>query len=453
MASRGSWWPRTGPIHATGSCCDSGSTSRWPQRRWPSRRRSACRSAYGSGTPGRGAPAVIAIANIGRAIPSVGWLGIVFPVALLVLGRGGLGFVPSVIALTALGIPPIVVNTYAGMREVDPELVEAGRGMGMTERQLVRRVEVPVALPVILAGVRISAVQIVATATLATIVGGGTLGAFIVQGIEVRALDRVVGAAMLVALLAILTELGFALLERRAVSPGLRGQARLAADPARRGRDPRSRSGLSQIEAPAVCMTGPVRSPAVDLPLIGDARAALATHPLEEMTQCGLTARSPSGRRRWCCSSARARRERARVRPARPAQRPPICRRSRSDPPASRRRPWSPRSTPRPSRTAASPSIATSSSANGRPSGPPSTADEINLAPDYIGGLAAFLEAEVTSDPDETQANIDRGPRGARPDERSTTRPAPMPTASRCAARRPKSSAWSTMSDLAEVGR
>jgi osmoprotectant transport system permease protein len=94
----------------------------------------------------------------------------------------------------------------------------------MTERQLVRRVEVPVALPVILAGVRISAVQIVATATLATIVGGGTLGAFIVQGIDVRALDRVVGAAMLVALLAVLTELAFAFVERRAVSPGLRGQ-------------------------------------------------------------------------------------------------------------------------------------------------------------------------------------------------------------------------------------
>jgi osmoprotectant transport system permease protein len=178
------------------------------------------------GHTGRGSPAVIAIANVGRAIPSVGWLGIVFPLALLALGRGGLGFVPSVIALTALGIPPIVTNTYAGMREVDSELVEAGRGMGMTERELVRRVEVPVALPVILAGVRISAVQIVATATLATIVGGGTLGAFIVQGIDVRALDRVVGAAMLVSLLAILTELAFALLERTAVSPGLRGRIR-----------------------------------------------------------------------------------------------------------------------------------------------------------------------------------------------------------------------------------
>ena len=177
------------------------------------------------GHTGRGAAAVIAVANIGRAVPSVGWLGIVFAPLLVLFGRGGLGFAPSVIALILLGIPPIVTNTYAGMREVDRDLVEAGRGMGMRERQIVRQVEIPVALPVILAGVRSSAVQVVATATLAPIVGGGTLGAFIVQGIDVRALDRVVGAAILVSLLAILTELGFAWLQRSAVSPGLRARA------------------------------------------------------------------------------------------------------------------------------------------------------------------------------------------------------------------------------------
>ena len=176
------------------------------------------------GHTGRGAGAVIAVANIGRAVPSVGWLGIVFPIALVTLGRAGIGFVPAVIALTALGIPPIVTNTYAGMREVDADLVEAGRGMGMRESEVVRRVEVPVAMPVILAGIRVSAVQIVATATLAAIVGGGTLGHFIVQGIFIRALDRVVGAAILVALLAIGTELLFSWIERRAVSPGLRGR-------------------------------------------------------------------------------------------------------------------------------------------------------------------------------------------------------------------------------------
>ena len=174
------------------------------------------------GHTGRGAGAVIAIANIGRAVPSVGWLGIVFPITLALFGRNGLGFVPSLIALTALGIPPIVTNTYAGMREVDRDLIEAGRGMGMRASEVLRRVEIPVALPVILAGVRLSAVQIVATATLASIVGGGTLGEFIVQGIFVRALDRVVGAAILVAILAILTELAFSVLQRLAVSSGLR---------------------------------------------------------------------------------------------------------------------------------------------------------------------------------------------------------------------------------------
>lgn len=176
------------------------------------------------GHTGRGAAAVITIANIGRAVPSVGWLGIVFPLTLALLGRNGLGFVPSLIALAALGIPPIVTNTYAGMREVDRDLIEAGRGMGMRETEVLRQVEVPVALPVILAGVRISAVQIVATATLASIVGGGTLGEFIVQGIFIRALDRVVGAAILVAILAILTELVFSFIQRRAISPGLTGR-------------------------------------------------------------------------------------------------------------------------------------------------------------------------------------------------------------------------------------
>jgi osmoprotectant transport system permease protein len=176
------------------------------------------------GHTGRGAGGVIAVANIGRAVPSVGWLGIVFPIALLALGRAGIGFVPAVIALTALGIPPIVTNTYAGMREVDADLIEAGRGMGMRETEVVRRVEVPVAMPVILTGIRVSAVQIVATATLAAIVGGGTLGHFIVQGIFVRDLEKVVGAAILVALLAILTELLFTFVERRVVSPGLRGR-------------------------------------------------------------------------------------------------------------------------------------------------------------------------------------------------------------------------------------
>jgi osmoprotectant transport system permease protein len=173
------------------------------------------------GHTGRGAQAVIAISNIGRAVPSLGWMGIVYPITTGLLQRGGHGFLPALIALVALAFPPIVTNTYAGLREVDPELREAGRGMGMTEFQLLRRVEVPVALPVMLAGIRSSAVAVVATAPLMALVGAGTLGEYILAGLALSDEVQVFAAAVLVALLAILTELSFAWLQRRAVSPGL----------------------------------------------------------------------------------------------------------------------------------------------------------------------------------------------------------------------------------------
>jgi osmoprotectant transport system permease protein len=180
------------------------------------------------GHTGRGAAVAVAIANIGRAVPSLGWIGIALPITLALLGRHGLGFAPAFIALVALGIPPIVTNTFAGLRDVDADLVEAGRGMGMRELQVLTAVEVPVALPVILAGIRSSAVQVVATATLAAVVAGGTLGDFILQGIRIRDLDRVYGAAILVAALALLTELTFAWIQSRSVSRGLRAAGRPA---------------------------------------------------------------------------------------------------------------------------------------------------------------------------------------------------------------------------------
>lgn len=167
------------------------------------------------GHTGRGANAVIWIANVGRAVPSLGWLGIWFPIV-LALQTGESGFWTSLMALTLLAIPPIVTNTYAGLREVDRELIEAGRGMGMREGQLLRSVEVPLALPVILAGIRISATQTMATATLAAVVSGGTLGVIIIQGINGGRDDRLVGAALLVTALTLLTEGLFTLLERLA---------------------------------------------------------------------------------------------------------------------------------------------------------------------------------------------------------------------------------------------
>jgi osmoprotectant transport system permease protein len=187
-----------------------------------------------TGHTGRGAGAVVAIANIGRAVPSLGLMGLAF-LLLLPLGLG-VGPLPTIVALVALGIPPIVVNAYAGLREVDRDLVEAARGMGMREREVLGRVEVPIALPVILAGVRTTAVQIVATATLAAAIGGGTLGQLIYIGFNVGDQVRIFGAALIVAALSIGTELGFAWIQRAATSPGLRGRAYVPIEPAQVGR-------------------------------------------------------------------------------------------------------------------------------------------------------------------------------------------------------------------------
>ena len=167
------------------------------------------------GHTGRGARAVVSLANIGRAVPTLGLIGIFFPIV-LALRTGDSGFWTSLLALVLLAIPPIVTNTYVGLREVDRDLIEAGRGMGMRERELLFGVEVPLALPVILAGVRTSAVQTVATSTLAAVVSGGTLGIIIIQGINGGDRARLVGAAVLVAVLSILTELLFAYVQRRA---------------------------------------------------------------------------------------------------------------------------------------------------------------------------------------------------------------------------------------------
>ena len=171
---------------------------------------------FAIGHTGRGAFLAVSVANIGRALPSYSLLLIFFTFF-------GVGFATAFPALLVLTIPPVLTSTYVGVKEVDRDMVEAGRGMGMTELQLLRRVELPMALPVIIAGVRIAAVQVVATATLAALVGGGALGRFIVDGFGLQQRDQLVGGAILVAFLALLTERSFTLLERRVVSPGLRG--------------------------------------------------------------------------------------------------------------------------------------------------------------------------------------------------------------------------------------
>lgn len=171
------------------------------------------------GHTGRGAVVTVAVGNLGRAVPSYAMLVIFVPIL-------HIGFTNALAALVLLAIPPILTNTYAGMRGVDREMVEAGRGMGMTELELLRRVEVPLALPVMIAGLRVAAVAVVATATLAALVGGGALGRFIVDGFALRDTPQLVGGAILVAVLAVITERAFSLVERLTVSPGLRRASR-----------------------------------------------------------------------------------------------------------------------------------------------------------------------------------------------------------------------------------
>ena len=152
------------------------------------------------------------VVNIARAIPSFAVVALALPFAIR-LGLG-IGYWPTFLALVLLALPPIFTNAVTAIRVVEPRVVEAARGLGMRERELLWQVEIPLAVPLILAGVRVAAVQVVATATLGALVGWGGLGRFIVDGFAVQDNVRVFGGALLVALLAVLTELGFAALSR-----------------------------------------------------------------------------------------------------------------------------------------------------------------------------------------------------------------------------------------------
>jgi osmoprotectant transport system permease protein len=166
------------------------------------------------GHTGRGAVIAVNLTNLGRAIPSLGIIILMFTVF-------GFGIAPVLITLFALAVPPIVTNSYAGVRSVDPEVREAAEGMGMRGRQVLWQVELPVAMPLIMAGVRTSAVQVVATATLAAFVGLGGLGRYLIDGLSQRDLPQVVGGAILVAVLALLTELALGRVQTLVVSEGL----------------------------------------------------------------------------------------------------------------------------------------------------------------------------------------------------------------------------------------
>jgi osmoprotectant transport system permease protein len=174
------------------------------------------------GHTGRGAAVAASVANLGRSLPSLAVIAIAIPVTVLIDPVLGGTVLPTLVAMVVLAVPPILVNACTGIAEVDRDLVEAGRGMGMREREILARIELPVALPVVLGGIRSAAVQIVATATLGAIFGGGGLGRFLVDGIAQNDDGQVFGGVLLVAALAIATEVAVALLQRLARSPGLR---------------------------------------------------------------------------------------------------------------------------------------------------------------------------------------------------------------------------------------
>jgi osmoprotectant transport system permease protein len=173
------------------------------------------------GHRGKGGALAINLANVGRALPSLAILAL-FQQAFGLRGWPGFGARPAFVALVALAVPPLVTNAYVGMRGVDRDVVEAARGMGMTGSELLWRVEVPIAMPLLLAGLRTAAVQVVATATLAAVTAWGGLGRFIVDGFGQQDNAQIVAGAILVGLLALVTELGLAWLQRAVVSDGLR---------------------------------------------------------------------------------------------------------------------------------------------------------------------------------------------------------------------------------------
>ncbi|WP_053655747.1 ABC transporter permease [Streptomyces sp. MMG1121] len=168
-----------------------------------------------TGHYGRGGNALALIATAGRALPSFGLLVLMFIWI-------GFGLVPVMIPLVVLAVPPILVTTYEAIRSVDPSPVDAARGMGMSEARVLFQVEVPVALPLILSGLRAAAIQIVSTATIAAYVSLGGLGRYIMDGLYQKNYEKVVGGATLVAGLALVTLALFWSAARLAVSPGVR---------------------------------------------------------------------------------------------------------------------------------------------------------------------------------------------------------------------------------------
>jgi osmoprotectant transport system permease protein len=182
------------------------------------------------GHTGRGGFLVVGLANGLRALPTLGLL-------VLLVGLIGLGLLGPLVSLVILAVPPVLAGTYAGVRNVDGAVVDAARGMGMRGLDILFKVELPNALPLIIGGVRSSVLQVISTATIAAYVALGGLGRFIIDGLAVRDFPQMIAGSVLVAVLAIVADLLLAGLQKLLVSPGLQavpaGRRRLRAVPDR----------------------------------------------------------------------------------------------------------------------------------------------------------------------------------------------------------------------------
>ncbi|HEX4207088.1 MAG TPA: ABC transporter permease [Ktedonobacteraceae bacterium] len=155
------------------------------------------------------------LSGLMRAIPVIAFLIAALPYL-------GIGFKPTVVALIVLGIPPILLNTYTGLRDIDPATIDAAEGMGMTGWQIITRIQIPLVLPIVAAGIRTSAVQIVATATLAGLIGAGGYGNYIIDGLYKLNDTEILAGAIPVAVLALLIELFMSWLQTVLTPVGLR---------------------------------------------------------------------------------------------------------------------------------------------------------------------------------------------------------------------------------------
>ena len=164
---------------------------------------------------GRGGALAINVSNVGRAIPTFALLLLLSlgPLGAAYLGPYGRAGLATLVALVLFALPPVITNAYVGVREVDRDTLEAARGMGMSGGQVLRKVEVPLAMPLILAGVRLAVVQIWATATIAALVAGPGLGRIITLGFSRQDATQVVAGALIVAAIALFLELLMALLQ------------------------------------------------------------------------------------------------------------------------------------------------------------------------------------------------------------------------------------------------